>query len=219
MGEGASGREHFGVTPERAWARATYIALCIVGVLLLVLLWTGLVLTFNYRPRITGYGDVTLLKSGDAVFSARNIHRWTARLFVFAGSFLGVACFALFIVRKRWISLSLPLFAGFLAVIAFVSGLLLPWDELALTRVRVGSNIKGYTDILSGGDIKYVIVGHTEIEPAAFIAWFWTHIGATVAIVLVAVLIAVFARRPRSEKPLGGEFGAEPERAELLPDD
>lgn len=219
MGEGASGREHFGVTAERAWARATNIALCIVGVLLVFLLATGLVLTFNYRPRITGYANVRLIRSADSILSARNIHRWTARLFIPAGAFLGVASFALFIVRKRWISLSLPLFGGFLAVIAFVTGLLLPWDELALTRVTVGSNIKGYTDILGGGDIKYVIVGRTEIEPGAFIAWFWTHIGATVAIVLVAALIAVFTRRLPSEQALGGEVGAEPERAELLPDD
>jgi quinol-cytochrome oxidoreductase complex cytochrome b subunit len=205
------------VTAERAWERATYIALCIAGVLLLVLLVSGLALTFNYRPRITGYGEVRVLKSGDAILSARNIHRWSARLFIFAGTFLGIASFALFIVRKRWIALSLPFFGGFLAVIAFVTGLLLPWDELALTRVTVGSNIKGYTDILGNGDIKYVIVGRTEIEPGAFIAWFWTHIGSTVAIVAVVLLTMLVARR--SEQTVGSEVRAEAERAELLPHD
>jgi quinol-cytochrome oxidoreductase complex cytochrome b subunit len=210
------------VTSDRAWARATRIALIVVSVLVAILIVTGLWLTFRYRPnRVEAYANVHSLEGGQSVLTMRHVHLAATWLLVAAGLVLGVASFGLFVVRQRWVALSLPLFGALLAFIAAVSGLLLPWDQLSLSSVTVGSNIQGYTKILGRDNVKYVIVGRTEIEPTAFIAWFWTHVGAAVAVVVVLAVIAITLRRrrPESEQPVGGEVGAEPERAELLPDD
>jgi quinol-cytochrome oxidoreductase complex cytochrome b subunit len=221
VGQGEGGRYAFLVTSDRAWARATRIALIVVGALVAILIVTGLWLTFRYRPdRAEAYANVQSLEHGKPLLTMRHAHLVATWLLAFAGLVLGVASFGLFVVRKRWVALSLPLFGALLAFIAAVSGLLLPWDQIALNSVTVGSNIEGYTKILGNDNVKYVIVGRTEIEPNAFVAWFWTHVGATVAVVAVLAATAFVMRRRRasSEEPLGGEVGAETERAELLPD-
>jgi quinol-cytochrome oxidoreductase complex cytochrome b subunit len=219
VGQGAGSREYRDVTAERAWTRATFIALWTVGALLLVITITGIVLTFRYRPATSDVHANAVHVSNGGTPVARDLHRWSAWLLFPAGVVLGVAAFGLFIVRRRWIALSLPLFGGLLTVIAFFTGLLLPWDQLALYAVTVGSDIRGYTQILHGDTVKYVIVGNVEISRDALRGWFWTHVGTTLAIIVVVTLTAVFARPRGSEEALGSEVGAEPERAQLLPHD
>ena len=178
------------VEQERAWRVAIRVAGWVVVGLLVVLVATGIALTFRYRPDVSSaYANVTSLEHR-SVFSARSVHRFAAVLLLPAVGCLTIACIGLFVVRHdhRWIAL--PLVAGALTVGAGISGYLLPWDQLALWRVSVGTNMQGYMPILRGHDVKFVLIGAQEMSTATFSRWFWVH-SVAVPVALVGVLLAL----------------------------
>jgi len=131
------------VQQERAWRVAIGVAAWAVTGLLVVLVATGIALTFRYRPDVSSaYANVTGLEHR-AVFSARSVHRSASVLLLPAVGCLAIACIGLFVVRhdRRWIAL--PLVAGGLTVAAGISGYLLPWDQLGMYRVSAGTNLQG----------------------------------------------------------------------------
>ena len=100
----------------------------------------------------------------------------------------------------------LPVLAAALAVVAGVTGYLLPWDQLAVRSTTIGVNIRGYGSILRGNRVQYVLVGVRTISTATFSRWYWLH-AVVVPVVIVAVLVgfAITTRRsrpdPRSHRP------------------
>jgi len=85
-----------------------------------------------------------------------------------------------------------------LALAATFTGYLLPWDQLSLWAVTVGTNMRGYGPILHGHRVKYVLIGSTEVGTATFSRWFWVHT-LVVPLVIAAALIGLVikSRRPR----------------------
>jgi quinol-cytochrome oxidoreductase complex cytochrome b subunit len=108
---------------------------------------------------------------------------------------LGIAATGLALVRRRSLRI-VPIVVGGLGIIAAgATGFLLPWDQLALSRVAVGTNISGYGRILFGNDVKSVLVGSAEVGPATFARWFWVHVVVTTLVVAIALaFVAVHAR-------------------------
>src|SRR5207248_5976384 len=116
---------------------------------------TGIFLMFFYRPSAdiggaTAYADMQTIRStvffGDLV---RNMHRWGAHLMVFT-VFLHMARVFYTGAYKpprefNWIIGVLLLFLT--GALSF-TGYLLPWDQLALWAVTVGTNIGGYSPVL-----------------------------------------------------------------------
>jgi quinol-cytochrome oxidoreductase complex cytochrome b subunit len=190
------------VDHERAWRLATRATFWIVGALFAVLIVTGIALAFRYRPSVTmPYANVTSLETQSPI-SLRSVHRLAAALFVPAVGAMAIASIGLFLERRNRTPIALSLLAGVAALAAGFTGYLLPWDQLALRAVTVGRDMRGYGPILRHHDVKYVILGSSEIGVSTFSRWFWIHT-LVVPLVIVAVLVGLVmrSRRPRSVPP------------------
>jgi quinol-cytochrome oxidoreductase complex cytochrome b subunit len=177
---------------ERAWMTATRAMLLIVEVILGVLVVTGVVLAFRYQPSVSGaFANVAAGAPHVSAHSqARTVHRVAALALIPAFGGLAIAAAGLALVRHRAWRLVPVVVAGIGVVAAFLSGVVLPWDQLAINRVTVGTNIiRGYGTILFGHDVKYVLVGNTEIGPSNFARWFWVHVVVTALIIVVSLVI------------------------------
>ena len=180
----------------RTWQIATRIALWIVVALLVILIATGIALTFRYRPTVTRpYASVTDLEPRSRI-TLRGAHRLAAAVFVPTVGALAIATIGLFLARRTRAPIALSLLAGLATLVASFTGYLLPWDQLALWAVTVGTNMRGYAPILRHDNVKYVILGSREIDVTTFNRWFCTHT-VLIPVVIVAVLIALaMAARP-----------------------
>ena len=185
---------------ERTWLDATRLAVGLVLVLFAVLLATGVALTFRYRPTVTAaYANVGA--HGSSGVTARGVHRLASVLFVPAVVVLSIASIGLFVVRHRAALVLLPLGAAGLAVVAGVTGYLLPWDQLALRAVTAGTDVRGYRSILSGEQVQFVLVGNSSVTTATFARWYWVH-AVVVPLLVIGVVAAIFiaTRRARSRR-------------------
>ena len=161
-------------------ARARSILLGTLSVEVGVLIITGIALFFLYRPTtrqawpdlITGSYDWDVRVSS----ALRLIHRLAAWLAVPTAVATGVAL----AIRRHAnasrragsaLGTGLPItaFAG------FFTGLLLPWDQLALWAVTVGSNVRGYR-VLFDPVVRFVLIGGVEVSRHTVIRWLLIHI-------------------------------------------
>lgn len=183
---------------ERSWVFATRIAVWVVGALFVVLLGTGIALAFRYRPDVSyanapGVGHASL-------FTARHVHRLASLLFVPAVGALAISSGGLFLVRRTRPAIALTVGAAVVVPVAAITGLMLPWDQLALRAVTVGTNLQGYGPILSGDRVKFVLIGNHELGTADFSRWFWLH-SAAVPVVFAAIVIALVLAARRTPTP------------------
>src|SRR5207237_688974 len=77
-------------------------------------------------------------------------------------------------------------------IVASLTGRLLPWDQLALWSVTVGTNISGYSPIVRE-QIRFALVDRAEIERGTLVRWLVVHIvlGLTAVAASVWILKAV----------------------------
>jgi quinol-cytochrome oxidoreductase complex cytochrome b subunit len=178
------------VDPARRWRTATRVAFWIVAALFVVLIATGIGLSFRYRPTVTRpYASVTGLEPRSPI-TLRAVHRLAAALFVPAVGALAIASIGLLLARRKRAPIAFPLLAGVATLAAAFTGYLLPWDQLSLWAVTVGSDMRGYGPILRHHGVKFVILGSSEIDVGTFSRWFWTHT-VVLPVVIVAMLIAL----------------------------
>lgn len=207
---------------SNAWRIAFRISGWVVGALLVVLAVTGIALTFRYRPEQQwfGYANVQSLETSGPGLGLRWVHRMSGTFLFPAILAFVIAAIGLLVQRHRPVAIALPVVAGIGVVVAGITGYLLPWDVLAMTTVTtVGTNIRGYTDILGNNDVKYVLVGGTEVSASSFTRTYWLH-AAVLPLCIIGLVVATFfaARRSGgSEEAVVGEVGAGPQGAELLP--
>ena len=106
----------------------------------------------------------------------RNMHRWGAHLMVLS-VFLHMARVFYHGAYKpprefNWvigvILLTLTLLLSF-------TGYLLPWDQLALWAVTVGTNMMGYTPVF-GSQVRFVLLGGAEIGTDTLLRWYVLHV-------------------------------------------
>ena len=140
------------VKVKRHAVKVSY-TLCLGGLsffLFIILTVTGIFLMFFYRPTAaTAWGDIKALQTSVTFgLLVRNMHRWAAHLMVLS-VFLHMARVFYHGAYKpprefNWvigvILLTLTLLLSF-------TGYLLPWDQLALWAVTVGTNMMGYTPV------------------------------------------------------------------------
>ena len=144
----------------------------------IVLTITGIFLMFYYSPTSPqAYYDLQALNT-DVAFGqlVRNMHRWGAHLMVLT-VFLHMARVFYHGAYKpprefNWvigvILLKMTLLLSF-------TGYLLPWDQLALWAVTVGTNMMGYTPVL-GSQVRFVLLGGAEIGSDTLIRWYVLHV-------------------------------------------
>jgi quinol-cytochrome oxidoreductase complex cytochrome b subunit len=78
---------------------------------------------------------------------------------------------------------------------ASFTGYLLPWDQLGLWAVRVGTDLKGYRPAF-GSQARFVVIGGSEISKSMLWRRFVIHT-AVLSGLLVALLTVAFRLRPR----------------------
>jgi quinol-cytochrome oxidoreductase complex cytochrome b subunit len=189
--------ERTGLQSTSALQRAQRVLLGVLAFLVLVLLVSGLWLTFRYRP-----GEDTWQRAA---------HRITAMVFV-VGALLTFGV-SIAVSYERRLRAGLPAWvAGFVLFLgagtAAISGYLLPWDDLGLLTVNKRLLTReGYGWLFNGEDVRYVLVGSQEVAASALRQWYLAH-----AIVFPVALVALGAVLWRVTRR-GRLFPLEPEPA------
>jgi quinol-cytochrome oxidoreductase complex cytochrome b subunit len=191
------------VRPRRSWLwRLTLVALGLFVVLLL----SGLYLTFRYRPVPRRFGGHT--EGRGFVLDATVIaHRIAADLFVATTVVVAV----LFLVRVRrplgraFVGATATLLFAASVAAAVVSGTLLPWDQLALYAVTIGNTTDPVRGVLSFPPaVKYVLIGTSEVSPSTYSRTAWLHV-LVIPLVIIGTAGAMFvaARTGPRTPPVG----------------
>jgi quinol-cytochrome oxidoreductase complex cytochrome b subunit len=154
---------------------------------------TGVFLVFFYRPSAAhAWGDLrgsqsASVTAGEAV---RIVHRLTASamvLTVVAAAGLALTLAIARSLRSRgngrtaaaWVAIAVVgLFASF-------TGYLLPWDQLALWAVTVGTNMMGFMPIIRHSQlVQYVLIGGASISVDTIRFWLFVHVLVVPAVLL-----------------------------------
>jgi quinol-cytochrome oxidoreductase complex cytochrome b subunit len=191
----------------RRHALAIPYTFCLGGLsffMFLVLTITGVLLMFYYIPSITeAYQNMKDLQSTVTFGQVlRNLHRYSAHGMVitvflhmcrvfYTGSYKTPREF-------NWVIGVILLTVTFL--LSF-TGYLLPWDQLSLWAVVVGTNMIGATPLV-GSQVRFLAVGGLEVGQNALIRFYTLHV---VGLPLIAaVLMAAHFWRVRKDGGISG---------------
>src|SRR5213076_2511667 len=155
------------VKVKRHAVKVSY-TLCLGGLsffLFILLTVTGIFLMFFYRPdAATAWGSIEQLHTAEAFgLLVRNMHRWAAHLMVLS-VFLHMARVFYHGAYKPPREFNWVVGVNLLQITLLLSftGYLLPWDQLAIWAVTVGTNMMGYTPVF-GTQVRFVLLGGAEI--------------------------------------------------------
>ncbi|NNK92391.1 MAG: DUF4405 domain-containing protein, partial [Acidimicrobiia bacterium] len=155
------------VKVKRHGVRLSY-TLCLGGLsffLFILLTITGIFLMFYYRPtEPQAYLDIQALAT-DVPFGqlVRNMHRWGAHAMVLV-VFLHMARVFYHGAYKppREFNWVVGIILLLLTLLLSFTGYLLPWDQLALWAVTVGSNMGAYSPVF-GEQVSFVLLGGVQV--------------------------------------------------------
>ncbi len=199
---------------------------CMGGItffLFLVEVVTGVLLMFYYRPTIQwAYNDMLALRDVVSFGVLREVHRWGAHAMVVAIMLHMLRVFLTGSYKSprefNWVVGVLLLV---LTLLLSFTGYLLPWDQLSMWAVTVGSNMAGATPLLghegpashllrAGGmdlitpdsDVRYVLLGARVVGEETLNRFYVLH---CVALPLItAFLMAVHFWRIRKDGGISG---------------
>ena len=199
--------------------------------LFLILTLTGVLLMFYYRPTIDlAYRDIKDLEFAITLGKLmRNMHRWAAQAMVVAVIAHMVRVFLTGSYKKprefNWgvgvLLLSLTLFLSF-------TGYLLPWDQLAIWAVTVGTNMAGATPLLGNegplgalvgmhinNDVRFMLLGGTMVGENTLLRFYVMH---CVAVPLITgVLLILHFWRIRKDSFSAAPYAPNEEKVEVWP--
>jgi hypothetical protein len=181
--------------------------LCLGGLsffLFIILTVTGIFLMFFYRPTgANAWQDIQTLQTSITFgLLVRNMHRWGAHLMVLS-VFLHMARVFYHGAYKpprefNWVIgvvlLTLTLLLSF-------TGYLLPWDQLALWAVTVGTNMMGYTPVM-GSQVRFVLLGGVEIGSETLLRWYVLHVIMLPFVIII--FMAIHFWRVRKDGGISG---------------
>src|SRR5882762_11762759 len=191
--------------------------------LFLELTVTGVLLMFYYRPTLEhAYNDILQLRDVLTLGILRELHRWGAHAMVIA---VWLHMYRVFLTGSykpprefNWVIGVLLLV--FTLLLSF-TGYLLPWDQLAIWAITVGSNmaratpgvgvegpgasllkLNGVSLITSGSDAKFALLGGRSVGEMTLNRFYVLH---CVAIPLAAaLLIMIHFWRVRKDGGISG---------------
>jgi len=188
--------------------------------LFLVLIVTGILLMFYYRPAsILAYQDIKDLSFAVTLGSLlRNMHRWAAHLMVVVVIFHMVRVFLTGAYKPprefNWtigvLLLTMTLFLSY-------TGYLLPWDQLALWAVTVGAQMAANTPIIGNegpfrlpfitpaNDARFMLIGGTSVGDATLIRFYVLHCVAIPFIFSILLCVHLWRVRKDSFSKQSGE--------------
>jgi quinol-cytochrome oxidoreductase complex cytochrome b subunit len=184
---------------------------------------TGTILMFYYRPVAEyAYPDIQYLMS-DVPFGAflRNMHRWSAHAMVI---FVCLHMLRVFMTGSykapREFNWVVGVILLVLTLLLSFTGYLLPWDQLSMWAVTVGTNMAGAAPLIGHEgpaaeqvsdmigvatpryDVRALLVGGTQIGPATLLRFYVLH---CIVIPLVAAgLMVLHFWRVRKDGGISG---------------
>src|SRR5260221_8038993 len=178
------------VKVKRHAVKVSY-TLCLGGLsffLFILLTVTGIFLMFFYRPEAaSAWNDIKTLQTAVTFgLLVRNMHRWAAHLMVLS-VFLHMARVFYHGAYKppREFNWVIGIILLTLTLLLSFTGYLLPWDQLSLWAVTVGTNMMGYTPVF-GSQVKFALLGGAEIGGATLFPWYGFHV------LMLPLVIVVF---------------------------
>ncbi len=194
------------VKVKRHGVKLSY-TLCLGGLsffLFILLTITGIVLMFYYTPSAeTAYADIEALSTNVAFGSlVRNMHRWGAHLMVLS-VFLHMSRVFYHGAYKppREFNWVVGVVLLFLTLLLSFSGYLLPWDQLALWAVTVGTNMAGFVPVI-GNQVKFALLAGVEVSAATLLRFYVLHVLAFPFILVI--FLAVHFWRVRKDGGISG---------------
>ncbi len=176
-------------------------------VLFLILVVTGILLMFYYKPSVAAaYNSIKdiqyVVPTGRIM---RNVHRWSAHgMVALVIAHMARTFYTAAYKKPREFNWALGMALLVVTLALSFTGYLLPWDQLAFWAVTIGSGIAGsptdLTDVLGitqyfdpGGLIKEVLLGAHFVGEEALIRFYTLHV-MVLPIALVAILGVHFWR-------------------------
>ena len=139
---------------------------------------TGVLLMFYYVPSVErAYTDIAALETNVRYGSLmRNMHRWMAHGMVLTVLLHMMRVFYTGAYKPprefNWI---VGVILLILTLLLSFTGYLLPWDQLALWAITVGTNMVGSAPVL-GDSVVFVMRGGFEVGPNALIRFYTLHV-------------------------------------------
>src|SRR3989442_9937430 len=159
--------------------------------LFLELTITGVLLMFYYRPTLEhAYNDILLLRDVATLGILRELHRWGAHAMVIT---IWLHMYRVFLTGSykppREFNWGVGVLLLVLTLLLSFTGCLLPWDQLSIWAVRVGSNMGRATPILGKEgpghelipglnnvyDARAFLFGGGEIGPHTLLRFYILH--------------------------------------------
>lgn len=180
--------------------RTRSVLLTILSVEITVLVVTGVALFFVYRPSTSqAWNDVFTegTDSGVRVADAlRGIHLLASQLAVPTALATGIVVgLSARRAGRPWPGAATGAAIAVITLAASITGFLLPWDQLALWAVTVGTNLSGYRPLFDD-TVRFVLIGGVEVSRGTLVRWLLVHmllLGPA-----LAVLVAMAWRHHRS---------------------
>src|SRR5436189_3598094 len=199
---------------------------CMGGVtffLFLVETITGVLLMFYYRPTLEwAFNDILALRDVTSMGILREIHRWGAHAMVIT---VWLHMYRVFLTGSykppREFNWVVGVILLVLTLLLSFTGYLLPWDQLAIWAITVGSNMARATPLLghegpgsqllvlgdvrmvhAGSDARFALLGGRFVGEGALLRFYVLH---CVGIPLVAgILMAIHFWRVRKDGGISG---------------
>lgn len=184
---------------------------------------TGVLLMFYYRPVVEyAYNDIIMLRATVTLGLLREIHRWAAHAMIIS---IWLHMLRVFLTGSykppREFNWGVGVILLVLTLLLSFTGYLLPWDQLAIWAITVGSNMARATPVLghegpgaafllvgdiplihAGSDARFLLLGGTAVGPGALLRFYVLH---CIFLPLIAtVLIALHFWRVRKDGAISG---------------
>jgi quinol-cytochrome oxidoreductase complex cytochrome b subunit len=171
--------------------------------LFLVETFTGLLLMFYYRPTVAyAYMDIIDLAEQVPLGIMRELHRWGAHAMVIT---VWLHMFRVFMTGSykppREFNWNIGVILLVLTLLLSFTGYLLPWDQLALWAVTVGTNMMGYTPVF-GQQVRFVLLGGVEIGTDTLLRWYVLHV--LMFPFVIVIFMAIHFWRVRKDGGISG---------------
>jgi len=139
---------------------------------------TGVMLMFYYVPSVDrAYTDIAALETNVRFgMLIRNLHRWMAHAMVITVLLHMMRVFYTGAYKPpREFNWVVGVILLVLTLLLSFTGYLLPWDQLALWAITVGTNIGGSAPVL-GGQTRLILIGGFEVSQPALIRFYTLHV-------------------------------------------
>ena len=189
-------------------ATSTYYLGAVSLILFVVLTLTGLYLMLYYHPSVPqDYHDMKELQFvvSNGVF-LRNMHRWAAHAMVLAVFLHMLRVFYHKAYRPpREFNWVVGVVLLLMTLLLSYTGYLLPWDQLALWGVSVGTNMVQAMPVL-GPRIRFLLLGGNIVGENALLRFYVLH--CVILPLALALGVAVHLWRVRKDGGVRGSSGS-----------